>query len=231
MEKYADYISKIEIPQLWTGHKHIVWKLAPDVNVLSGVNGIGKSTILHRIVSGVKSVSAEDDEIHIDVVPEDATLVRFDLISTPDVRSEYDINLNSLLERYDGYEHDPEKQTILFDLIDRLFCATGKAVLRDKKGFLMQQYSMPLQTHLLSSGEKQMLCILLTVYMEGGKPTVLFMDEPEVSLHMEWQQQLIATILKLNPKVQLILTTHSPAIIMHGWMDKVTEVTDITVED
>ena len=57
---------------------------------------------------------------------------------------------------------------------------------------------------------------------------VLFMDEPEVSLHVEWQQQLISLIRKLNPNVQIILTTHSPAVIMNGWIDAVTEVSDIT---
>ncbi|HIV84126.1 MAG TPA: ATP-binding protein, partial [Candidatus Prevotella intestinigallinarum] len=32
----------------------------------------------------------------------------------------------------------------------------------------------------------------------------------------------------LNPNVQIVLTTHSPAVIMNGWMNKVTEVSDIT---
>ena len=84
---------------------------------------------------------------------------------------------------------------------------------------------MPYQ---LSSGEKQMLVILLTVLVENEEPYVLFMDEPEISLHIEWQQRLIETILNLNPNVQIILTTHSPAVIMNGWMDSVTEVSDIT---
>ena len=56
----------------------------------------------------------------------------------------------------------------------------------------------------------------------------LFMDEPEISLHVEWQQQLISLIRSLNPNVQIILTTHSPAVIMNGWLDAVTEVSDIT---
>lgn len=73
-----------------------------------------------------------------------------------------------------------------------------------------------------------MLVILLTVLVENNLPYVLFMDEPEVSLHIEWQQRLIETILDLNPNVQIILTTHSPAVIMNGWFDRVTEVTDIT---
>ena len=56
------------------------------------------------------------------------------------------------------------------------------------------------------------------------------MDEPEASLHIEWQQKLISMIRELNPNVQLILTTHSPAVIMEGWLDAVTEVSDISVE-
>lgn len=73
-----------------------------------------------------------------------------------------------------------------------------------------------------------MLVILLTVLVEDNENYVLFMDEPEVSLHIDWQKRLIDLILELNPNVQIILTTHSPAVIMNGWMDKVTEVTDIT---
>ena len=85
---------------------------------------------------------------------------------------------------------------------------------------------MPYQ---LSSGEKQMLAILLTVLVEDQLPYVLFMDEPEVSLHIEWQKRLIDLVVEMNPNVQIILTTHSPAVIMNGWMDKVTEVSDITI--
>ena len=72
---------------------------------------------------------------------------------------------------------------------------------------------------------------MLTVLVQDNKPYVLFMDEPEVSLHVDWQQQLIDLILGLNPNVQIILTTHSPAVIMNGWMDKVTEVSDIIVNN
>ena len=72
------------------------------------------------------------------------------------------------------------------------------------------------------------MAILLTVLIENGEPYALIMDEPEVSLHIEWQQCLIALIRKLNPRAQVILSTHSPALIMDGWTDKVTEVDDIT---
>ena len=74
-----------------------------------------------------------------------------------------------------------------------------------------------------------MLAILLTVLVEDNQPYVLFMDEPEVSLHIEWQKQLIDLCIELNPNVQIILTTHSPAVVMNGWVDSVTEVSDITL--
>ena len=115
------------------------------------------------------------------------------------------------------------------DMIDRLFAATGKRLIRSKNEIAFTQIGEELLPYQLSSGEKQMLAILLTVLIEDGQHYVLFMDEPEVSLHIDWQKQLIDLIVELNPNVQIILTTHSPAVIMNGWMDKVTEVSDITV--
>ena len=64
---------------------------------------------------------------------------------------------------------------------------------------------------------------------QNKEPYTLFMDEPEISLHVEWQQRLIGLIRDLNPNAQIILTTHSPAVIMDGWTDCVTDVEDIVV--
>ena len=114
------------------------------------------------------------------------------------------------------------------DMLDRLFAETGKKIIRTENEIRFSQIGETLLPYQLSSGEKQMLAILLTVLVEDCRPYVLFMDEPEVSLHVDWQKELIDLILQLNPNVQIILTTHSPAVIMNGWMEHVTEVTDIT---
>ena len=251
--KYADYIKEIEIDALWSGRKHIKWTLDPQVNILSGVNGDGKSTILRRAITGAKTINAiEKQGIRLVTEPSDAEYIRYNWICTPDVRSEYDENLQGLLERYNGNvngngnqdkglracspEHqrsarqgDKERRALLYDIIDKLFSATHKTVDREKKEFTLLFYGEPIDLKVLSSGEKQMLTILLAVYLEKGEHYVLFMDEPEVSLHVEWQKQLIGIIRQLNPNVQIILSTHSPAMIMDGWMDKVTEVSEITV--
>lgn len=229
MKKYAEYIQQVEIAELWNGRKHIVWHLDPEVNVLSGANGIGKSTILNRVVSGVKSLDGlEESGISIVTYPEDANMLRYDIITTPEVRSEFDENLNLLQERVSHYPHN-DRWTLFCDIVDDMFSVTEKTINRDAVQVELWQWGEQLNLKLLSSGEKQLLVILMTVLLEDGDHTVLFMDEPEVSLHIEWQQSLLDTILRLNPNVQIILTTHSPAIIMNGWMDKVTEVSDITV--
>lgn len=230
MEKYAEYISKVEIAELWHGRKHIVWNLDPQVNVLSGTNGIGKSTILRRMQSGVRMIDGQPhDGITVEVYPPDATLLRYDVITTPDVRSEFDTNLNGLQQSMPDCPRD-ERWTLFCDIVDEMFSATGKTICREAPRVTLMQWDEPLDLRLLSSGEKQMLTILMTVLLEQGRNTILMMDEPEVSLHIEWQQRLIETILRLNPCAQIILSTHSPAIIMNGWIDKVTEVSDITVD-
>jgi ABC-type glutathione transport system ATPase component len=265
--KYADYIRRIEIDSLWSGKKHVVWQLDPRVNILSGINGVGKSTILNKVV---RSVNTNGDIInhllkgvHIDVEPADATHIRFDIIRSLDspmldnetlnmvdtrIRSALDFQLYHLQRKYLDYQVNignriiaelqaghadaaqqlSQKKTRFQDIVDDLFTDTGKKIVRTENEIRFSQIGETLVPYQLSSGEKQMLAILLTVLVEDNQPYVLFMDEPEVSLHIEWQKRLIDLCLELNPNVQVILTTHSPAVVMNGWMDSVTEVTDIT---
>lgn len=63
-----------------------------------------------------------------------------------------------------------------------------------------------------SSGEKQALIILSEALLQDGKPYVFIADEPELSLHVEWQESLIHSIKTINPNVQVIFATHSPDI-------------------
>ena len=115
------------------------------------------------------------------------------------------------------------------NMIDDLFKDTGKIIDRKSNEIQFVQAGEVLTPYQLSSGEKQMLVIMLTVLVENGEPHALLMDEPEISLHIEWQQRLIGLIRELNPNAQIILSTHSPALIMDGWLDSVTEVNDMTL--
>ncbi|MBQ8046654.1 MAG: ATP-binding protein [Prevotella sp.] len=270
MQKYADYIEEIEIDSLWSGKRHVKWKLNRQVNILSGINGEGKSTILNKVV---KSLSGGGEfpshllkGVHLTVSPADARWIRYDLIRTLDspvldtetmahvdtrISSALDFQLYHLQRKYLDYQVNignriievlqkggPDaarqaqdislRKTRFQDMIDDLFSTTGKKIVRTENEIRFSQIGETLVPYQLSSGEKQILAILLTVLVEDNQPYVLFLDEPEVSLHIDWQQRLIDLIVELNPNVQIILTTHSPAVIMNGWMDSVTEVSDIT---
>ena len=267
--KYATCIKQIEIDSLWSGKKHILWTLDPHVNILSGINGVGKSTILNKMF---RSINTNGDIInhllkgvHITAEPEDATHIRFDVIRSLDspvldlgtmahvdarITSALDFQLFHLQRKFLDYQVNignriiaalqegraeeaqrlTQAKTRFQDMLDDLFEETGKKIVRTENEIRFSQIGETLAPYQLSSGEKQMLVILMTVLVEDQQPYVLFMDEPEVSLHIEWQKRLIDLIVELNPNVQIILTTHSPAVIMNGWMDHVTEVSDIEVK-
>ena len=279
MPKYADYIKRIEIDSLWSGKKHIIWELNRQVNILSGSNGQGKSTILNKVVKGLSAGGEFPSHmlkgVRLDVVPEDAKWIRYDVIRSLDspmveltesglmnslakireiagpvaVRSALDFQIYYLQRKYldyqvnignriiaqlqqgnmDAAQHLSEQKKRFQDIVDDLFSETGKKIVRTENEIRFSQIGETLVPYQLSSGEKQMLAILLTVLVEDNQPYVLFMDEPEVSLHIEWQKRLIDLCIELNPNVQIILTTHSPAVVMNGWVDSVTEVSDITL--
>ena len=278
MPKYADYIKRIEIDSLWSGKKHVVWELNRHVNILSGMNGMGKSTILNKVVKGLLAGGEFPSHmlkgVHLEVEPEDAKWIRYDMIRSLDSNlqqaladgegflrqalsalagvgggSLLDIQLYNLQRKYLDYQVNignriieklqvgdadaaqklSQKKTRFQDMVDELFRDTGKKMIRTENELRFTQIGEVLLPYQLSSGEKQILVILLTVLVEDNQPYVLFMDEPEVFLHLEWQKRLVDLCLELNPNVQIILTTHSPAIVMNGWVDSVTEVSDITV--
>ena len=277
--KYAEYIKRIEIDSLWSGKKHIIWNLNRQVNILSGSNGQGKSTILNKVVKGLSAGGEFPSHmlkgVRLDVEPEDAKWIRYDVIRSLDspmielsesglmnslakireiagpvaVRSALDFQIYHLQRKYldyqvnignriiaelqqgnmDAAQHLSMQKKRFQDIVDDLFSETGKKIVRTENEIRFSQIGETLVPYQLSSGEKQMLAILLTVLVEDNQPYVLFMDEPEVSLHIEWQKRLVDLCLELNPNVQIILTTHSPAVVMNGWVDSVTEVSDITV--
>lgn len=65
----------------------------------------------------------------------------------------------------------------------------------------------------LSSGEKQLLIQLLECLLQEKHPMIFFADEPELSLHVEWQEKLLPALRRLNPNSQIVVATHSPDIV------------------
>lgn len=66
--------------------------------------------------------------------------------------------------------------------------------------------------HMLSSGEKQIVSLFSNIYLEKEPNMMIFFDEPELSLSIDWQKMLLKDIIDSNKCKFLFATTHSPFI-------------------
>jgi ABC-type glutathione transport system ATPase component len=66
---------------------------------------------------------------------------------------------------------------------------------------------------LLSSGEKQLIIVLGEALLQQKKSCVYIADEPELSLHVKWQETLVENLLALNENAQIVFATHSPDVV------------------
>ncbi len=310
MDNKITGISKIEIKHLWNDPDlNFEWNLNPDVNVLAGDNGSGKSTILNLVASllngslengldeivkyvkitfnNEQSFLFEKNKNSADSPLSDPTIdkrkhfvllihneiktytsvfdlreiIGIDIISTFDqelkdketiqkksnakIRTELDDQVNNLQLPYLNYQINIGKRALELSqagaeseqiaeiysklntfkqIINNLFKETNKTLNDKTNNISFVLKGSVIQPHQLSSGEKQILIIMLKALLQDDKPYIMIMDEPEISLHTDWQEQLIDCIIKLNKNVQIILATHSPFIIAQGWAFKVFQM-------
>jgi len=273
----SNAIQSIEIRNLWRKYDLLWENLNPDVNILIGINGSGKTTFFNildamlradvrklktygvdvritidnrKIAYGIKTTAAE--------LKTALSLLKYQKISTFDVPfrdkpqagkeysqlynelhtivydiggsnpsfSDYRLKATNFPERADRVN---KRIRTLFETVDRLFAKTGKTIHIDPNTnhliFMDDGEVIPL--YKLSSGEKQLLLILMRVFLMDEQPYILLMDEPEISLHIEWQYRLFEEIRRLNPCCQIITSTHSPSLFGDGWGDKLVFVEDL----
>ncbi|EJB0234073.1 TPA: ATP-binding protein [Vibrio vulnificus] len=114
-------------------------------------------------------------------------------------------------------------------VVNGLFKDEGKVFDINESGDIVVKYrDLKISLSELSSGEKQLLIILLKVLNNSiFKPCIIFMDEPEISLHVSWQNKLIESIRRIAPNSQIIIVSHSPAVVMKNWLSKLVDIKDI----
>lgn len=114
------------------------------------------------------------------------------------------------------------------DIVNKAFENTNKTIdtTQSKLQFKLNDDLLE-NNKRLSSGEKQFLIIMLTVLLQRNEESILIMDEPEISMHLDWQRSLIHNIKVLNPNCQIILATHSPGVVMDGWEQLVTNISEL----
>lgn len=99
-----------------------------------------------------------------------------------------------------------------------------------RKEILIGRISQPgeIKYSDLSSGEKQLLIFLAETALRSGSPYIFIADEPELSLHIEWQEKLVPVILELSPEAQIFFATHSPDIV-NGYRKNVFSMEDFSI--
>jgi len=123
--------------------------------------------------------------------------------------------LQKVIARIDRIEKEIEAamapRTKLQHLIKRLF-SRGKTVkFADTSIDVIADSKESIGLHALSSGEKHFLYILIECLKADISSIII--DEPEISMHVDWQKDLISSMQELNPKAQIIAATHSPEVM------------------
>lgn len=139
--------------------------------------------------------------------------------------------LDSVSARLDALQ---ETQDLL-----KLFVSTVNSFFNDKKIDLHVRTGLKITTEngqeispeSLSSGEKQLLLLLCNTLTARDKATIFIIDEPEISLNIKWQRQLIRVLLDFTKGslVQFLLATHSIELLAQ-YKRNVVKLQDVSNE-
>ena len=141
-------------------------------------------------------------------------------INIPDNDEDFSHLFMSFLNRH---KREVDEFIYFEKIINKYLEMTNKIIQYDKDGNIYVSYiNKPSISmwHELSRGEKTLIYILMVVFLYKDNIKIFILDEPDVSLHIDWQDTLLSDLLKLAPNTQFIIATHSPALISDGWLEK-----------
>jgi len=119
--------------------------------------------------------------------------------------------LDEIRHRIESMEGEREKIMLPFEMVrtvvERLFKHTGIQI---GNRISFGDAATAVNSDALSAGEKQMLSFIC--YNTFFSNSIIFIDEPELSLHVDWQRQLFSILQKQQTSNQFIIATHSPFI-------------------
>jgi predicted ATPase len=128
-------------------------------------------------------------------------------------------NINNVESRIEASMAPIQKFT---STIDSLFSRNKKLKTNDSGLSVALDDGKLISPAHLSSGEKHLLVILLHAMTADHNSVIV--DEPELSMHIDWQHALAETIHRLNPNCQLILASHSPEIMANVPDEKIFRI-------
>lgn len=108
------------------------------------------------------------------------------------------------------------------DIINSKMSSTKSIVTDRRKGFLFKTVEgsgQDLSPKQLSSGEQHQVVLFYDLIFRARPDSLILIDEPEISLHVDWQRQFLKDLVRVNTlnKQEFLIATHSPQIIHDRW--------------
>ncbi len=128
--------------------------------------------------------------------------------------------IDNIISLYEDAQNEIVNEYKLFTkfetLANQFFSENSKKLIIKKNGEIEIELPNgdPSNIYRLSSGEKQII-VMLAQLIFGQKRFVFIIDEPELSLHLGWQEIFVKSIIDASPETQFVLATHSPTIVGH----------------
>lgn len=219
-------LSEKELDQAFSESVNKAWLqfYSRTLNDVRSIQESGLRAVLRHVLNPAhaeKAISARDaDAVHARVANFLARQPQSEQITLGSItnfrrRYDEDKNLRSIVDNLDEVERSIEQSMVpinrFLETISRLFSRGKSLELTDNELQILLADGRILPIAQLSSGEKHLIKILLSS-MTAGSNSILI-DEPELSLHLDWQKLFVDTIRSLNPTCQLILASHSPEVM------------------
>lgn len=106
-----------------------------------------------------------------------------------------------------------EEINSIFDSMDLEVRLIGISKNEDNNPLFEDKSGNQFDIESLSSGEKQLFLRALSLKFLNANNSIILIDEPEISLHPQWQQKIISVYENIGENNQLIIATHSPHVV------------------
>ncbi|EGT3618936.1 MULTISPECIES: AAA family ATPase [Clostridium] len=126
-------------------------------------------------------------------------------------------------KKYQVYEGMLEKFDLFMDIINTKLAFKNIKISKEKGLSIVDMQGEKVKLSMLSSGEKQMIVLFYNLIFEINNESLLLIDEPEISLHISWQQEFMSDVLRVLEKknINVIVATHSPQILSNYWENQI----------
>lgn len=182
-------------------------------------------------IEGDLDISKELNVTYLSTVNMNANALNIVNKSNGKVSTILDMEIADEITKLNNSKNKEKTINLFIKTINSFFIDTNKKIeFSENKLLIKKDENEVLDLISLSSGERQLIFIFLKIVNSLTKRTLILMDEPEISLHLKWQERLIKAILEINKDNQIIIVTHSPAMIMNGWLDSYTDINNIRTE-